>query len=72
MESDYVWAVPFQAALLETDNAKLQGRIRAAKAAIDARLHELQQDHGGMPEERHALSDALAALNVIRREKSSL
>ena len=73
MNSHYVWAVPFQAALVETDNAKLQDhRISAAKAAMDARLHELQKDHGGTPEERHAISDALAALNVIRREKSSL
>jgi hypothetical protein len=25
-------------------------------------------DHGGKPEERQAISDALAALNLIRRE----
>jgi hypothetical protein len=59
---------PYKAAVLETDRAKLQERVHAAKAAIDDRLHELQLDHGGSPEERIAISDALAALNVLRRE----
>jgi hypothetical protein len=68
MEAHYVWEEPYKAAVLETDRAKLQERVHAAKAAIDDRLHELQLDHGGSPEERIAISDALAALNVLRRE----
>jgi hypothetical protein len=68
MEADYVWEGPYQAAMVEIDHGKLQECLRAAKAAIDNRLHELQLDHGGTREERHAISDALANLNVIRRE----
>ena len=64
----YVWEEVYKAAVLELDREKLSERVRAAKAAIDVRLHELQLDHGGTPEERQALSDALATLNVIRRE----
>ena len=32
------------------------------------RIHELQTDHGGMPEELQAITDALGGLNVLRRE----
>lgn len=68
MKADYVWEELYKAALLETDNQKLPNRSRTAKAAIDARLHGLQSENGGTPEERQAISDALAGLNVIRRE----
>jgi hypothetical protein len=68
MKAAYVWQQPYQAAILETDHGKLPECLHAAKAAIDARLHEMQLDHGGMPEERQAISDALSNLNVIRRE----
>ncbi len=68
MKAHYVWEESYQAAILETDDKKLQNRIQAAKAAIDNRLHELQFDHGGTPEERQAITDALGGLNVLRRE----
>ena len=68
MKERYVWEEVYKAAVLELDREKLPERVHAAKAAIDVRLHELQLDHGGTPEERQALSDALASLNVIRRE----
>jgi hypothetical protein len=68
VKAAYVWEQLYKAAILETDDGKLQKCLRAAKAAIDARLHELQLDHGGTPEERQAISDALSSLNVIRRE----
>ena len=42
MEDAYVWEEVYEAAILETDDEQLQKRIRAAKAAIDDRLHELQ------------------------------
>ena len=67
MKTKYVWEEPYKAAVLEANRGMLQERLLAAKAAIDARLHELQLDHGGTPEERRAISDALAILNVIRR-----
>ena len=63
-----VWEERYCAAVLETDDEKLPKRIQAAKASIDARVHELQSDHGGTPAERHAICDALAKLNVLRRE----
>jgi len=59
------------AALVEADENKLRERIRAAKAAIDTRLHELQMDHGGTPDERQAISDALEGLSILRRELQS-
>ena len=68
MNADNVWKESYQAAVLESHREKLPIRIQAAKAAIDARLQEMQLDHGGTPEERQALSDALAGLNVIRRD----
>ena len=68
MRADYVWDESYKAAVLETDDKKMPERIQAAKGAIDARLHELQMDHGGTPEERLAITDALAGLNVLRRE----
>jgi hypothetical protein len=68
MKAAYVWTQAYQAAILETDNEKLQECIQAAKAAIDNRLHELRADHRGPREERQAISDALDGLNVLRRE----
>jgi hypothetical protein len=67
MKADYVWEEVCAAAILETDATKRPNRLHVAKAAIDARLHELQFDHGGSPEERQAIGDALAGLNVLRR-----
>jgi len=68
MRADYVWQGSYQAAILETDDNKLPNRLQAAKAAIDNRIHELQTDHGGTPEEWQAITDALGGLNVLRRE----
>jgi hypothetical protein len=68
MRADYVWEESYNAAVLETDDTKMPNRLRAAKGAIDNRLQELQMDHGGTPEERLAITDALAGLNVLRRE----
>src|ERR1700730_9618789 len=68
VEDAYVWEEVYPAAILETDDQKLPNRFQAAKAAIDARLHELQLDHGGTPKERQAISDALSSLHVIQRE----
>ena len=66
MRTDYVWQESYQAAILETDDMKLPQRLQVAKAAIDDRLHDLQLDHGGTPEERQAITDALGGLNVLR------
>jgi hypothetical protein len=68
METDYSWQELYRNAFVETDYRKLPNRIRVAKEAIDTRLHELQMDHGGTPEQRQAIIDALAGLNILRRE----
>ena len=68
MKADYVWEESYKAAILETHDKELPNRLHTAKAAIDKRLQEMQMDHGGTPEERLAIADALAGLNVLRRE----
>jgi hypothetical protein len=64
----YPWTDSYQTAILETNDEQLPTRLLAAKAAIDRRLHELQSDHGGTPDERQAITDALNGLNLLRRE----
>jgi hypothetical protein len=68
MEANYVWGGPYRDAILDTEGKKQPNRLREAKAAIGVRLQELQLDHGGTPEERYAISDALACLKVLQRE----
>ena len=68
VENDYPWQDLYEAAVVETDDEKLTKCLQQAKFAIDARVHELQTDHGGTPGEWHAISDALSGLNVLRRE----
>ena len=52
MQTDSFWQELYQAAFIGTDHRKLPNRVSVAKAAIDARLHELQIDHEGTSEER--------------------
>ena len=68
MKTDFVWQESYRAAMIEVDDKNLPSRLLASKAAIDARLHELQRGDGGTPEERQAISDALGGLNVLRTE----
>jgi hypothetical protein len=68
MKAAYDWQELYEDALRETNREKMQPRIRAAKAAIEARLQELQLGHGGTREERQAVSDALTRLNLLRKE----
>jgi hypothetical protein len=68
MRAEYIWKESYQAAMLETDDMKLQQRLQTAKSAIHTRIHELLMNHGGTPEERQAIADALGGLNVLRRE----
>jgi hypothetical protein len=66
MTSD--WVELYQAAILETDWSKIEARIQAADSAINARLQEFSNDHGGTPEENQRVQDALTGLGVLRRE----
>ena len=68
MKADYPWQELYEAVILETDDEKLLMSLPEAKAVIDARLQELQSDHGGTPEELQAISDALVGLKVLRRD----
>jgi hypothetical protein len=61
---DYVWEELYQVAMM-TRSCQI---IQASKAAIDGRLHALQLDHGGTPEERQAITDALHGLDTLRQE----
>jgi hypothetical protein len=63
----YGWAEIYQRAMLETDRSKLPGRIEAAQAAINRRIQEINAGHDSV-DERRAIQDALAGLNVLRRE----
>jgi hypothetical protein len=68
LSAAYPWQEQYFAAALETDTKKMKMRIQAAKAAIDARLLDLQLDHGGTPEERNAIGHALRAMTVLQKE----
>ena len=54
--------------LLETESSKLPQRVEEARAAIQARIDELNQDHQGTPEERKAIQFALNCLKVLTTE----
>jgi hypothetical protein len=62
------WEKLYQAAILETDWSKIERRIQSADSAISARLHDFSVDHGGTPEEKQRIQDALSGLSVLRRE----
>jgi hypothetical protein len=62
------WKSLYQAAILETDWSKIEGRIQVAESVIKARLQEFSLNNGGTPEENQALKDALAGLTVLRQE----
>jgi hypothetical protein len=65
---DYAWQELYEAAILETDDGKAAKHLPVAKAAIGARLQELQMAHEVPREERQAIRDALNGLDGLRRE----
>ena len=68
-ETQYGWEEHYLAAILETDNTKLPEQIGKAHAAIASRQQELALNHGGTPDEQHALRDALKRLGILRKER---
>ena len=68
MKPNFAWQGLYEAAVVETKFEEMEPRLRAAKTAIDARRHKLQLDHEGTREERLAIGDALAGLNLLRSE----
>ena len=64
----YGWQRFYEEAMLETKNVQLPRVIRAAQAAIDARLEQLVVDPQDSSVERQAIADAQAGLRVLTRE----
>jgi len=64
----YEWQRHYEAALLETDPRRLTRLIKAAEVEIDARVEELRLKHDGSRDERDAIAEALAGLNILRKE----
>lgn len=68
MNAENEWRQLYQIALLEIDWSKMEERIQAADSAITARVPEFFLNHGGASEENQAISDAVNALSLLRRE----
>ena len=68
MTSTYNWFESYRAALLETEWTKMQERLQAAESEIQTRQHVLSMDHGGTPEERQAIANALNGMKILRTE----
>ena len=68
MTIPYSWHESYKAALLETDWTKMQERLEAAESEIRKRQYVLSMDHGGTPEERQAIADALNGMKSLRTE----
>jgi hypothetical protein len=62
------WFKFYRSAVLETDWWKLPERIHVAESVLHQRQRVLSADHGGTPEERRAIADALSSLAVLRNE----
>jgi hypothetical protein len=56
-----------ESALMEFDPKKLVQRIEAAEQAVQAEMRRLDNDHSGSPEDHQKLSDAISALQSLRR-----
>jgi hypothetical protein len=61
---DYLWQAAYMAAVYETDDSLMEGRILEARSAIEERL--LSPIEG---EEYRAIQYAEKALNVLRAER---
>jgi hypothetical protein len=70
MTSTYCWYEPYKTALLETDATKIRERIQTAEAKIQDRQRVLAEDHGGTPEERQAIADAMNGLKALLKESA--
>jgi len=68
IKTKYGWQELYATALLETDWSKIEEKIQVAENGIRARLHEFSMNHGGTPEENHAIEDALNGLNGLRKD----
>lgn len=63
-----MWYDAYETAVLETDWKKMEERLLSAESAINQRQHVLSMDHGGTPEERQAIADALNGMKALRKD----
>ena len=68
MNQMHEWQRHYETAILETDRPRLPMLINAAQAAIEARVEQLREDHGGTTDEQQAIADALSGLRVLQKE----
>lgn len=64
----YVWYEAYKAVVLETDWTKMHDRIQSAECEINDRQRELSEDHGGTPQERQEIANALSSMRSLRTE----
>ena len=69
--TEYKWHEFYKAALLESDWSKMEERIRAVEDALHQRKREFDLNHGGTPEENHAVEDAFRGLSVLRSDAAT-
>ena len=63
------WRQLYEAAFLELDPTKIQGRIAEAEKAIAKRALVVMRE-GGDPDEREALANAMQALEALKKRLS--
>jgi hypothetical protein len=63
------WMTFYRAAILETDQAQLLGKIEAARNAITARIRRLENIPVSHLPERQALTDASSGLRTLQQER---
>ena len=68
MTMTYSWHESYKTAVFETDWTKMQERLKSAERAIKQRQHVLSMDHGGTPQERQAIANALNGMKCLRTE----
>jgi hypothetical protein len=64
----YVWYEAYKAVVLETDWTKMHDRIQSAECKIHDRQRFLSEDHGGTPQERQEIANALSSMRSLRTE----
>jgi len=64
----YVWYEAYKAVVLETDWTKMHDRIQSAECKIHDRQRVLSEDHGGTPQERQEIANALSSMRSLRTE----
>ena len=66
----FCWYEHYKTAVLETDAMKIREQIQTAEAKIQDRERVLAEDHGGTPEERRAIADAINGLKALLNESA--